>query len=171
MKSKLKLGAEAAGQGADQERVRCRIAEGVGRPSTSVDLNKLSAAGLPCITDPSMIRRNKPLQPAKGRSVRRCPFVASAEVTELRSGALLSARTSELGLGGCYVDALNPFPKGTLVGLRILRDQGVFETKAKVVYCDPRFGMGLAFTEMTPDQRSLLEAWLAEIVSQLRSVS
>ncbi len=118
-----------------------------------------------------MIQRNKLLQPAKRRSVRRCPLVASAEVTELRSGALLSARTSELGVGGCYVDAPNPFPEGTLVGLQILRDQGVFETKAKVVYCDPRFGMGLAFTEMTPDQRSLLEAWLAEIVSQLRPVS
>jgi len=88
----------------------------------------------------------------------------------MHSGALLSARISELGLGGCYVDALNPFPAGTLVGLRILRDQGVLETKAKVVYCDPRFGMGLAFTEMTPDQRSLLETWLAEIVSQLSPV-
>jgi hypothetical protein len=92
-------------------------------------------------------------------------------VTELCSGALLSARTSELGLGGCYVDALNPFPEGTLVGLRIHRDQGVLETKAKVVYCDPRFGMGLAFTEMMPDQRSLLEAWLSEIVTQLRPIS
>jgi len=109
-----------------------------------------------------MIQRNKPLQPAKRRSVRRCPLVASAEVTEPHSGALLSARTSEMGLGGCYVDTLNPFPEGTLVGLRILRDKGVFETKAKVVYCHSRFGMGLAFTEMMPDQRSLLEAWLAE---------
>lgn len=87
------------------------------------------------------------------------------------SGALISARISELGLGGCFVDALNSFPEGTLVGLRILRDEGVFEAKAKVVYCDPRFGMGLAFTEMTPNQRSLLEAWLADIVSQLKSVS
>ena len=115
-----------------------------------------------------MIERNKPLQPAKQRSVRRCPLVASAEVTELGSGTLLSARTSEIGLGGCYIDALNPFPEATPVGLRILRDQGVFETKAKVVYCDPTFGMGLAFTDMMPDQRSVLEAWLAEIVSQLR---
>jgi hypothetical protein len=104
-------------------------------------------------------------------SVRRCPLVAYVEVTELHSGALLSARTSELGLGGCYVDALNPFPEGTLVKLRILRDQGVFETKAKVVYCDLRFGMGFAFTEMAPDQRSLLETWLAEIVTQLKPVS
>jgi hypothetical protein len=118
-----------------------------------------------------MTQRNKPLQPAKRRSVRRCPLVASAEVTELSSGTLLSARSSEFGLGGCYVDSLNPFPEGTLVGLKIFRDQGVFESKAKVVYCDPRFGMGLAFTDMTPDQRSLLEAWLIEIVSQLRPVS
>ena len=118
-----------------------------------------------------MTRRNKPLHQAKRRSVRRCPLVASAEVTELSSGTLLSGRSSELGLGGCYIDSLNPFPEGTLVGLKIFRDQGVFETKAKVVYCDPRFGMGLAFKDMTPDQRSLLEAWLIEIVSQLRSVS
>jgi len=118
-----------------------------------------------------MTRGNKTSQPNRRRSVRRCPLVASAEVTELGSGAVLSARTSELGLGGCYVDALNPFPEGTLVGLRILRDQGVFETKAKVVYCDPGFGMGLAFKEMKSEQRSILETWLAEIVLQLRPES
>ncbi|HKV05235.1 MAG TPA: PilZ domain-containing protein [Candidatus Acidoferrales bacterium] len=110
-------------------------------------------------------------QPTKPRSVRRCALVASAEVTELSSGARLSARTSELGAGGCYVDAMNPFPEGTQVQLRILRDQGVFETKAKVVYCDPRSGMGLAFTGITPDQQAVLETWLAEIVTQLKPVS
>jgi|SRR5580704_141117 hypothetical protein len=117
-----------------------------------------------------MVQKNKPLQAAKRRSVRRCPFVASAEVTELNSGTILSGRTSELGLGGCYVDSLNPFPESTHVGLRILRDQGVFETKAKVAYCDPRFGMGLAFTDMAPEHRSLLEDWLTEIVTQLRPI-
>jgi len=106
-------------------------------------------------------------QVSKRRSVRRCPLVASAEITELGSAAQLKARTSELGLGGCYVDTLNPFPQGTLVQLRILRDSGVFETQAKVVYSDVRFGMGLAFTEMTADQRSLLESWLAELVTKL----
>ncbi|HWO37448.1 MAG TPA: PilZ domain-containing protein [Candidatus Acidoferrum sp.] len=116
-------------------------------------------------------QRNKPSRTATKRSVRRCALVASVEVTESHSGTKLSARISELGVGGCYVDALNPFPEGALVRLRILRDQGVFETKAKVVYCDPRFGMGLAFLEVTPDQRSLLENWLADIVCQLRPVS
>jgi hypothetical protein len=40
-----------------------------------------------------------------------------------------------------------------------------------VVYSDRKFGMGLAFTEMTPNQRALLEVWLAELVAQLMPTS
>ena len=108
---------------------------------------------------------------AKPRAVRRCSFVASVEVTESSTGTRLSARTSEVGLGGCYVDALNPFATGTQVRLRIVRDQGAFEAKAKVVYSDPSFGMGLSFTEIAPEQRLILENWLEEIVLQLRPVA
>ena len=118
-----------------------------------------------------MSPRTKPLRTGKRRSVLRCSARGLCGGHRPAFRALLSARISELGVGGCYVDALNPFPEGTLVALRILRDQGVFETKANVVDCDSRFGMGLAFIGMTPDQRSLLESWLAEIVSQLRPVS
>jgi len=118
-----------------------------------------------------VIKKIHPSPPAKQRAVRRCPLVAAAEVTELHSRAQLPGRISEIGLGGCYVDGLNSFAADTMVTLRILRDQGVFETQARVVYSDPGFGMGLAFTEMTPNQRTVLEAWLAEIVSQLKLVS
>jgi hypothetical protein len=104
------------------------------------------------------------------RAFLRSAFVASALVTEMPSGAQLSARTMELGLGGCYIDVLNPFPEGTLVHLRILRDQEVFETKAKVIYCHPKCGMGIAFAGITPEQQSLLEAWLAKFGTQFRPV-
>jgi hypothetical protein len=111
-------------------------------------------------------------QPAE-RRFQRCPFVANAEVTERSLEARrISARTSELGIGGCYIETPDPFSEGTLVQLRIFRGQGVFETKAKVVYSHSiqlSSGMGLAFKEMAPDQRSLLEDWLVEIVIQLRS--
>ena len=100
--------------------------------------------------------------------MKRCPFVATAEVMELSSKTRLSARTSELGLGGCYVDAFNPFPEGALVDVRIVRDQGVFEAKGRVVYTQASFGMGLAFTEMSQDHRLILEDWLAEVVTQLK---
>jgi hypothetical protein len=112
------------------------------------------------------------LQPTKQRSVRRCPLIASAEVTQPGAGIkLLSARTSEFGLGGCYIDTLNPLPEGMLVTVRILRDNGIFETSARVVYSQGGFGMGLAFTDMTSDHRAILEGWLAEIVTQLRPTS
>jgi hypothetical protein len=53
-----------------------------------------------------------------------------------------------------------------LVKLRIVRDQGVFATNGKVVYTHANFGMGVAFTDLTFDQRSILEAWIAEIASK-----
>jgi len=112
------------------------------------------------------------LKPTKQRSVRRCPLVAAAEITELGARTqLLSARTSEFGLGGCYIDTLNPLPEGMLVTLRIRRDSGVFESNAKVVYPQGGFGMGLAFTDMTSDHRAILEGRLAEVVTQLNPSS
>jgi hypothetical protein len=106
---------------------------------------------------------------AKERAVKRCPFVASAEVLEVGTGTKLSARTSEIGVGGCYVDALNPFAVGTAVIVKIVRDQGAFHARAKVVYSDPSFGMGLAFDGLEPEQRTILENWVAEIVLAGRS--
>ncbi|MGH9573626.1 MAG: PilZ domain-containing protein [Candidatus Acidiferrales bacterium] len=118
-----------------------------------------------------MMNKKKSVKARKERAVRRCPFVASAEVTDTNSDTRLSARISELGVGGCYVDALNPFPEGTAVTIRILRDQGAFEAKGKVVYCHPACGMGLSFAQIEPNQRSILEEWLAEAVRELRPVS
>lgn len=118
-----------------------------------------------------MVDKKKSIKTRKERAVRRCPFVASAEVTDTNSDTRLSARISELGIGGCYVDALNPFPEGTSVTIRILRDQGAFETKGEVVYCHPACGMGLSFTQIETSQRSILEEWLAEAVRELRPVS
>jgi len=82
-------------------------------------------------------KRAKPKKYRKERAVRRCPFVAAAEVTDLRSGTRLSARTSELGLGGCYIDVLNPLPQGAAVHLKILRDQGVFEARPRSPIATP----------------------------------
>jgi hypothetical protein len=55
------------------------------------------------------------LQSRERREVPRCPFVASAEEIDIDTGAKLSARVLELSLKGCYLDTLNPFPKGTQI--------------------------------------------------------
>ena len=110
------------------------------------------------------IHRKKTKEYTQKRAAKRCAMVASVEAIDISTQTRLSARMSELGIGGCYIDALNPFPVGTVIELRISRDQGTFEAKAKVVYCDSPMGMGVAFTEIAPEQRLMLEDWLAEIV-------
>src|SRR5579875_132018 len=101
---------------------------------------------------------------AQRRAAKRCAMVASAEVTDLDTNTRLSARTSEVGIGGCCVDAMNPFPVGTVVRVTRLRDRGAFDAQGKVGYCGSTMGMGVAFTEIAPDQKLVLEDWLAEIV-------
>ena len=116
-----------------------------------------------------MVQKSKASPPPNRRKVHRCSLVATAEVTDIGSGTTLSSRISELSIGGCYVEALTPFPEGTQVKVRILRDTGTFETSGTVIHSDTNFGMGLAFSEIKHEQRSILETWLAEIVNQLRS--
>ncbi len=97
------------------------------------------------------------------RQVFRYPFTATAEVMELRSQTRVAGRSSDLGLGGCYIDTLSPFSVGTLVRLRLARQQQVFETVATVAYAHVSMGMGLAFTETKPEHQAVLRAWVAEL--------
>lgn len=101
------------------------------------------------------------------RIFRRYPFVAAAEVTELCSGARLPGRMSDLGMQGCYIQTVNPFPVGTLVRVRLLNGKETFESTGRVCYSYPGLGMGLAFPGLKFDQLVMLEGWLAELGTQL----
>lgn len=92
-------------------------------------------------------------------------------LTDLSSGTRLPVRTCELGLNGCYVDTIELFPIGALVRVRILKDNSVFETPGKVLYGHPGIGMGIVFLDPTPDQRSVLEGWVAELAARREPTS
>ena len=97
---------------------------------------------------------------ADQRATDRYPLVMSAEVTDAATGARLSARTSDLGLRGCYIDMLNPFARGTTVQVRLTREKKSFEAEGTVVHSQPGMGMGVAFTAVSPDQLEVLRKWL-----------
>lgn len=97
----------------------------------------------------------------------RYPFTAAADVVELETDARLSARSSDLGRGGCFVDTISTFPVGTDVSVRLTNEEKIFETRARVVYETPGVGMGLAFTSVEPDQLWVLEKWLGRLSGQL----
>ena len=109
-----------------------------------------------------------PTQPdAAGRVERRrnarYPFVAAAEVIELRTQARMSARSTDLGLGGCYVDTMSPFAADTAVMLRLTHGSRAFEAQATVIYVHAGMGMGLAFTRISSDQLAVLQEWVGAL--------
>ncbi len=116
---------------------------------------------------PSSRSRSSSVSNAERRERERFAFSAEAEVIEERTGTRLCGRTSDLGEQGCYVDALNPYPVGTSVEVRIRKERKQFQTEGKVLYSHPGLGMGIAFTETTREQRSILEDWMLELNSGL----
>ena len=91
------------------------------------------------------------------------PFIASAEETDLASGARLSARVSDLSLKGCYLDTLNPFPEATQIKLVIFHGDATFTALATVICPQPNMGMGVEFSAVEPEQLKVLLKWLEEL--------
>lgn len=90
----------------------------------------------------------------------RYSFIASAELIEEKADVRIASRVSELSLHGCYLDMMNPFPKGTMVLVKIAAGDAFFEAKSKVIYSQPNMGAGLGFLEVTPKSQAVLERWL-----------
>ena len=93
----------------------------------------------------------------------RFPLVAMIEVVDIKSQAKVTGRTNDLGLGGCYVDTLSPFPIGASVKLVIDRNGKTFSAEGKVVYSQHGMGMGIAFTAATRGDVRLFQNWILEL--------
>jgi hypothetical protein len=106
---------------------------------------------------------NKPADSTDRRKTVRFTVSASADMVELRTRTRLSGRASDLGVGGCYVDTMTPFPVDTALVVNLTSDNHNVRAMAKVVYSRIGMGMGLAFAEMTPTQRGNLTSWLREL--------
>jgi PilZ domain len=93
----------------------------------------------------------------------RYPFFASAELIEDKSDVRITTRLSELGLYGCYLDMMNPFPTGTTVLIKISEGDAKFESRAKVVYSQANMGMGVAFQNVEERYMEVLQKWMAKV--------
>jgi hypothetical protein len=91
--------------------------------------------------------------PGEKRNMRRIPFTESAEVIDLASQGQFSLRTTDVGTGGCFLDAVFPLPVGSRV--RVILHQALkdFQAEGQVVYSQPGLGMGIAFDELNSEQR------------------
>lgn len=97
------------------------------------------------------------------RKAPRYALILVATVIDIESQARLSARTSDLSHGGCYVDTLNPIPKGRTVNVILSRGEEVFESSGRVMYVSAGLGMGIQFDQpIAPGQLSILDRWLEQ---------
>jgi|SRR5215469_552363 len=90
----------------------------------------------------------------------RYPFIAIVYASDPSSKLALTGRTSDLSLGGCYVDTLNPLPKGAEINVEIVHMEESFLAKGIVVHTQPEGGMGINFIDMDPQRKKTLENWL-----------
>jgi hypothetical protein len=99
------------------------------------------------------------------RRTPRFSFIAHAELREDSSGVHVVTRVNELSLYGCYLDMMNPFPADTMVTLKMVAGEEVFETRGKIIYSQPNMGAGVLFLDVDPKYQPVLKRWLESAAS------
>lgn len=88
-------------------------------------------------------------------------FGAIAEISDLESRKQLVAVTRDLSLSGCFIATNTPFNEGAAVKVRITSSGTKFSALGNVSSNVTWEGMGIAFTEITPSNRTVIEQWLS----------
>jgi hypothetical protein len=94
------------------------------------------------------------------RTTLRVPFVAFAEITEAGANTSIGVRISDISKNGCYVDLRPALPEGTVVRIKIRTAVDICEADATVGYTHPNLGMGLVFTNVSPESQAVLQKWI-----------
>jgi hypothetical protein len=108
------------------------------------------------------LRGGAPVAEQERRLASRIMFVASVEAEEIANGITLSARTSDVSVHGCYLDTLNPFSPGTRIRVHLTKGNETFDSLGVVTYAHQGMGMGVAFMEISPEARAIVQGWISE---------
>lgn len=94
------------------------------------------------------------------RGATRYHFGAIAEVMDLDQRHEMVSLTNDLSVSGCFVKTTTPFREGTRVQVRIMHSGTTFAATGRVTGNVTATGMGIAFTQIEPSDRTILEEWL-----------
>ena len=84
--------------------------------------------------------------------------VLITEVSYEGAGIRAETRISDINLSGVFIDALSPLPEGAAVKLSFTLPGGQrIATDGVVVHSQPRIGMGVAFTDLKPEDAMLIQ--------------
>lgn len=63
----------------------------------------------------------------------------------------IPVKIADISLGGCYIEMFSPLPRNSLLELSVKVDESVLRISGKVRSSQTGFGMGIAFTSMSPE--------------------
>ncbi len=102
-------------------------------------------------------------QGAEKRRSPRYKCEGSAEMLEEGRDVHTWATFSDVSLHGCYVEAQATYPVGTVLHMKLEANGARVETKGSVRVSYPYLGMGVAFTEMSDENRIRLRELLGTV--------
>ena len=103
------------------------------------------------------------MTPDRIQERRRYPRVKSAVALELRYAgctAPVRATTSEISLGGCYIETMFTLDVGTKLDMVIWLDGQKLTAKGVIATRYPQVGNGIDITDIKPEDRAKLDAFL-----------
>jgi hypothetical protein len=94
----------------------------------------------------------------------RLKCASSAEVYPAGQAAPIRTKTADLSGGGCFLEMPNPLPKGSQVKIALWVKESKVWAKGDVVTSTPGFGIGVKFTEISAQDKNLIEEFLGSMV-------
>jgi hypothetical protein len=100
------------------------------------------------------------------RVFRRYPMNVIFEAVDQRSKTRIQGRTSDLSRGGCFVDSISTFPVGSVLSVRLTKENRTLEVEAKVVSSRGGMGMGLKFQNANVENLATIGQWIGKGVAR-----
>ena len=90
-------------------------------------------------------------------------LVADVEVVDLQSGRSVEARTLDLSMGGCYIEAPEPLSLRAAVTVKLTYNETCLAIFGDVVRSEAGKGMAIRFRALEPNQTATLKGWFFSI--------
>jgi len=105
------------------------------------------------------------LPAAEKRRSPRYKCEGSVEIREQGRDVRIWARCTDISLHGCYVEAATAYPVGAILLVKIDAHNLRIQVQGTVRVSYPYLGMGIAFTQMTEQDRARLKEMLRTIAT------
>jgi hypothetical protein len=104
------------------------------------------------------------MAPESGQERRKFPRIPVVVAVELRHDTAtttpMRVTTSEMSLGGCYIETMFTLPVGTKLEIVFWIEDQRIAANGMVATCFPQVGNGITVLEIAPEDQAKLESFL-----------